>query len=204
MLVGHTKFAPDWAFGLLKQKFRRTPVGCLDDMVRVVEQSASINKAQLVGKEDGTVLVNQYNWAAFFDPIFRRNAFDGIKSFHHLVFEDTKPGKVTVRMDTDGKETVLEVLRKQHKNWKPLADVLPAVIPPPGLPRKRLEYLHEKIREFVPMDKQDIVCPHPDTILSGPPGSSAPSSLASSPAPSPSPPSSPPPPPKRCRRRPES
>ena len=68
MLVGHTKFAPDWAFGLLKLKFRRTPVGCLDDMVRVVEQSASINKAQLVGKEDGTVLVNQYNWAAFLTP----------------------------------------------------------------------------------------------------------------------------------------
>ena len=68
MLVGHTKFAPDWAFGLLKQKFRRMPVGCLDDMARVVEQSASINKAQLIVKEDGTVLVEQYDWATFFGP----------------------------------------------------------------------------------------------------------------------------------------
>ena len=63
MLVGHTKFAPDWAFGLLKQKFRRMPVGCLDDMVKVVQQSASINKAQLVGLEDGTTIVKQCDWA---------------------------------------------------------------------------------------------------------------------------------------------
>ena len=32
MLVGHTKFAPDWCFGLLKQKYHRTPVGCLADL----------------------------------------------------------------------------------------------------------------------------------------------------------------------------
>ena len=30
IVVGHTKFAPDWCFGLLKQCFRRTHVGCLD------------------------------------------------------------------------------------------------------------------------------------------------------------------------------
>ena len=39
-----------------------------------------------------------------------------------------------------------------------------AKIIPPGLPRERLEYLYTKIREFVPEDKQDIVCPHPDSV----------------------------------------
>ena len=115
MFVGHTKFAPDWAFGLLKQKFRRTPVGCLDDMVKVVQQSASINEAQLVGLEDGTTIEEQRDWATYFSDYFCRNAFDGIKSFHHLVFD----GKVVVRRDTDGQETTLEVLRKQHRSWKP-------------------------------------------------------------------------------------
>ena len=37
MIVGHTKFAPDWCFGLFKQRFRRTKVGCLADIARVVE-----------------------------------------------------------------------------------------------------------------------------------------------------------------------
>ena len=57
LLVGHTKFAPDWCFGLLKQKFRKTLVGCLEDLARVVDQSAHTNHAQLVVMEDGTVLV---------------------------------------------------------------------------------------------------------------------------------------------------
>ena len=47
LIVGHTKFAPDWAFGLLKQHFRKTRVNCLDDLVRVVEGSAKVNHAQL-------------------------------------------------------------------------------------------------------------------------------------------------------------
>ena len=44
MMVGHTKFAPDWAFGLLKQKFKRTPVRCLDDLLKMVCNSAAVNK----------------------------------------------------------------------------------------------------------------------------------------------------------------
>ena len=40
LIVGHTKFSPDWCFGLFKQAFRRTKVGCLDDIARVVEESA--------------------------------------------------------------------------------------------------------------------------------------------------------------------
>ena len=49
LIVGHTKFLPDWCFGLFKQAFRRTKIGCLDDIVKVVESSAVVNHAQLVG-----------------------------------------------------------------------------------------------------------------------------------------------------------
>ncbi len=89
MMVGHTKFAPDWAFGLLKQKkrFRKSVVGCLDDMVRVVNESASVNVAQLVGSESGNTFVHQYNWSDYFHRFYKHQAFDGIKSFHHLTFD---------------------------------------------------------------------------------------------------------------------
>ena len=53
LIVGHTKFSPDWCFGLFKQTFRRTKIGCLDDIVKVVESSAVVNHAQLVGTQDG-------------------------------------------------------------------------------------------------------------------------------------------------------
>ena len=79
LIVGHTKFAPDWCFGLLKRAFRRTRVVCLDDIVRVVEESAEVNHAQLVGAQDGTVIVSMYDWAGYFDPYFKQAAFKGIK-----------------------------------------------------------------------------------------------------------------------------
>ena len=46
----------------------------------------------------------------------------------------------------------------------------PRIATTDGLPRERLEYLHNKIREFVPADKQDIVCPHPDSVPVASPG----------------------------------
>lgn len=83
LLVGHTKFAPDWCFGLLKQKFRKTKVGCLADIAKVVNTSAVVNHAELVGNEDGTVLVTQYDWAKSF---IRDKPFKALKALHHLVF----------------------------------------------------------------------------------------------------------------------
>ena len=68
LIVGDTKFSPDWYFG---QAYQRTKIGCLDDIVRVVEKSAEANHAQLVGTQDGRVLVPVYHWAAFFDHPFR-------------------------------------------------------------------------------------------------------------------------------------
>ena len=71
LLTGHTKFAPDWCFGLIKRLYRRTKVSCLDDIVKVVEASATCNVAQLVGDQQGNVLVKTYNWLDFFDAHFR-------------------------------------------------------------------------------------------------------------------------------------
>ena len=74
LIVGHTKFAPDWYFGLLKKEFRRTRVGCLDNIVQVVEQLADMNHAQLIGAQDGSVIVPMYDWTGYFDPFFRQVA----------------------------------------------------------------------------------------------------------------------------------
>ena len=85
-IVGHTKFSPDWCFGLFKQAYRRTKIGCLNDIVKVVESSAAVNHAQLVGTQDGEVLVPTYDWAKFFDNPFKQKAFQGIKATHHVTF----------------------------------------------------------------------------------------------------------------------
>ena len=81
MVAGHTKFGPDWCFGLLKQKFRRKPVSCLNDMVRVTDESTTtgVNVAQLVCTEDQEIKLPLYNWQTFladsFTPLLRMKQF---------------------------------------------------------------------------------------------------------------------------------
>ncbi len=63
LVVGHTKFAPDWCFGLFKRLFKRTKIGSLKTIVEVAESSAKCNHAQLVVDEEGRVIVPIYDWA---------------------------------------------------------------------------------------------------------------------------------------------
>ena len=46
LIVGHTKFSHDWLF---KQLYRRSKIGCLDDIARVVEECAVVNYMQIMG-----------------------------------------------------------------------------------------------------------------------------------------------------------
>ncbi|KAM9503588.1 uncharacterized protein ACWYII_000816 [Salvelinus alpinus] len=64
LITGHTKFAPDWCFGLIKQRFRETRVNTLSEIAGIVKDSTvtGVNIPQLVGLEDGTVLMKSYGW----------------------------------------------------------------------------------------------------------------------------------------------
>ena len=196
LVVGHMKFAPDWCFGLVKQKFRKTLVGCQDDLLRVVNQSATTNVGQLVGKEDGTTVMQQYDWAGYFSEFFKNLAFKGIKKWRHLVFSSAHPGKAVVRGHCSAEGETISLLKKDHLNWKPRPDDLPSVLPPPGLSLDRQQYLYNKIRQFVPDEHKDTVCPYPGTGASP---ATPTSSLA--PSPQPSPPSTPPPTRRRRRKK---
>ena len=199
MLAGHTKFAPDWGFGLLKQKFRKTKVNSLAELAATVETSAVHNFAQLVGTEDGTSIVPMYDWTRFLKPHFKR--LQGILSYRHFTVTAADPGVVEVKRTA---ESVGKKLKLIKGNWTPDKDDLPPVIPPPGLSIDRQWYLYDNIREFCSRDTQDITCPLPavprtDTSeeFTSPPQSpqSTQSSLLSSPPPSP--PSRRPPPAKK-------
>ena len=72
MVPGHTKFGPDWAFGLAKKKLCRSELHCLSDIADAIEASSKVNRAQLCGHENGQVVVYTYDWATFSSPIFKR------------------------------------------------------------------------------------------------------------------------------------
>ena len=99
MMVGHTKFAPDCCFGVLKRKFRREKVSCLDDLAAVVEASSVSNTAQLVGQENGTTYVNMYDWTPFLAPHFKK--IPGMKQYHHFEITSDMPGVLRLKMFAD-------------------------------------------------------------------------------------------------------
>ena len=82
LLVGHTKFTPDWCFGLFKRLFKRTKVSTLEEIAGVVQRSSAVNYPQVVGSYDGTSLVHFYNLNSLFDS--KTTALKGIIKFHHL------------------------------------------------------------------------------------------------------------------------
>jgi len=164
MISGHTKFSPDWCFGLLKQRFRRTPVSTLADIEEVVRLSTvtGVNKPQLVGSEDGTVIVPTYDWQSFLEPYFK--TLTGIKVLHHFRFSHLTPGVIYYRVTPTCQEQSMQLLKS--------VDRLPSIdgpleLKPPGLPLARQWYLFQKIREFTRDDAQDVTCPKPMIAAEG-------------------------------------
>ena len=163
LLVGHTKFAPDWCFGLFKRLYKRTKVNCLDDIADVVRNSASVNHPQLVGHQDGTSIVPFYDWSNYFEEHTTKTALKGISQMQHFRFNAAFPGYVFVKESSDGEERLIKLVK--DITWKPSLSNLPDIIPPPGLTLERQWYLHQKIREFCSENTKDIVCPFPTRPL---------------------------------------
>ena len=157
--VGHTKFVPDWCFGLLKQQYQRTNIGCLDDIVQAVNSSATPDVAQLVGSQSGEMIVPTYNWSSYFDEHTVKTALKGIKKMQHFHFSSRFPGQVKVYNELDGNEKTITLCK--DPSWTPTPTDLPEYIVPPGLSLEHQWYLHDKIWEFCPDSCQDIVCPRP-------------------------------------------
>ena len=162
--VGHTKFSPDWCFGLFKQLYIKTNIGCLDDIVQAVNASATPNVAQLVGSQSGESIVPTFNWSDYFNEHTIKTALKGIKKMQHFHFYHHFPGQVKVRSESDGTERTID-LRKEP-SWLPAATELPARIVPPGLSLERQWYLFEKVREYCPDHCKDLVCPTPRETIS--------------------------------------
>ena len=162
LVVGHTKFSPDWCFGLFKRLYKRTKVGSLKAIADVTNKSAECNFVQLVSREDGSTIVPTYDWTTFFVPHFKK--LPGIKKIHHFRMSSSQPGVVFIKEHSDTTEVKVNMLKQP---WSPEKDNLPDVIPPRGLSAERQWYLYEQIRPFCPDHDKDTTCPLPSVPKPG-------------------------------------
>eukprot|EP00064_Thunnus_orientalis_P018752 superscaffoldBa00004421_g18858 len=114
LTAGHTKFAPDWCFGLFKKRFHHTPVSSLENICRAMSSStseSSVNIPQLIGDETGQVFVQTHDWHSFLTPSFK--PLPGMKTYHHFRFTCTVPGMVFAKEFANMEEEPFLLLRDE-------------------------------------------------------------------------------------------
>ena len=132
-------------------------MGSIDDIAKVVKDSAVVNFPQLVGTLEGDTLVPAYKWDEFFVPHLAKLV--GIKRYR---FSADMTGYVFVKKYSDSEEHQIKLL--MDESWAPHTAVMPEEIAKPGLSLERQEYLYEKIREFCPDQEKDRLCPKPVNV----------------------------------------
>ena len=108
LIIGHTKFSPDWCFGLLKQRFRCCKIACLADLEQVVHESAEANVPQLLVTQDGDVIMPTYNWTSLVAGHLYK--LKNINKCQHVTFAASQPGNVCVKLQSDGKDDHISVI----------------------------------------------------------------------------------------------
>ena len=156
MLAGHTKFAPDRCFGIIKKSYRSRFVSSLYYIAEAIEESSVIrtNLAQIIGHPDGTTVVPVFDWTKFFNGVFQ--IVPGLLKYHHFRVDSTEPGIVFAREFADSDEIRINILKSSF----PVGH--PDIIPPKGLLPERKQYLFKEIRQFCKAGYEDLVAPHPD------------------------------------------
>ena len=159
LVAGHTKFAPDRCFGLLKKAYKVSYVSSLYEFARLVETSSStgVNKAQLVGTHNGRVIVPVYDWISFLGQYFKK--LPNITKFHHFRFSRENPGMVFYKELVSSPEQSFMLLKRNV--FLPSPSTLPNEINPEGLTEERKNYLYREIRQFCKTGTEDLVAPAP-------------------------------------------
>ena len=159
LIAGHTKFAPDSCFGLIKKVYKVTYVSSLYEFAQLVETSstAGVNKAQLVGTHNGRVIVPVYDWSTFLGQYFKK--LPNIKKSHHFRFSRENPGVVFYKEFASSPEQSFMLLK--NNAILPSASTLPDEIYPDGLSVECKNYLYRKIRQFCKPGNVDFVAPAP-------------------------------------------
>jgi len=165
MISGHTKFGPDYGFGIFKRLYRHAEVNSVDEVCNLMSGSKLLI-AEPVGTEQGEVRIPCYDWQSKFASLGK---ISGIKQNHHFSFDRVKPNVCSVR--TYAQSAVAETT----VDWdnESMSSEMPEILIPAGLSHARKEYLYAKIRKYVSNDMKDRLCPKPADAVEDMPETSA-------------------------------
>ena len=164
LLKGHTKFSPDGGFGMMKKRYRRANASTIEhvaDEVRKSTRETKRNEAIILGKEDFG------NWRSALQRFF--NPLKGVSTFCIFTFDKTYPmGEVHACKHEADTVEIHNVLQPEVRPEDLLSDSAfvnlheqLAPLEQPQMQAKKQWDVYEKVRPYVPVEYQDIVCPQP-------------------------------------------
>jgi len=154
LITGHTKFSPDWCFGLIKKRLRRTQVDSMGCIASVVESSSTSNSAHVIGPDPSTASVRFFKWTEFLSKYFRK--VKDIKAHQHFHFSQAG---LVIKKFSNSEEVPLSLVKTEVPQ-----EAMPETTELPGLDNKRQKYLYNEIRPFVREEFKDTVCPKPAVV----------------------------------------
>ncbi|HAI68453.1 MAG TPA: hypothetical protein DCM38_03335 [Gammaproteobacteria bacterium] len=166
MIVGHTKFAPDGYFGLIRKRYQQSNIYTYEDLVPTILNSSENGHNTCQPTRDyGTSRNSQSliyrDWSSWLLKFFRK--LPDVTKYRHFKITKNKPGIVFLKKTIDGNETEVQLLKKEVPFGKDKAFGLPSQIFPKGLSLERQWYLYEQIRMHIPNERdKDATCPKPN------------------------------------------
>ena len=145
LVVGHTKFSPDWCFGLFKCRYRRTNVSSLRSIAQLVNDSTECNISQWLKKM--RVWSFQLTSGQTFCSLYE-HCDQKVSSLHDVFISS---------MLCFHKGALWFIWSEDWSSQRAMEDELPEAVPPKDLSAERQWYLHEQIHS----EDKDTVCPLP-------------------------------------------
>jgi hypothetical protein len=155
LVAGHTKFAPDWHFGIWKVKWRDSDTETMQQVASTVLNSSrhGHNIPQLI--DDPEKPVAYFQWKSFLERYFK--PLKQLSKYHHFFASAIEPGVITCKEYVNSEEVKINLLKQM-----PPRDLLPDEKKCEGLDAARQWYLFEQIGQFFKSDiAKDTVCPKP-------------------------------------------
>jgi len=133
MIVGHTKFAPDGYFGLIRKRYRRSNIYTYEDLIQtILDSSESGHNICQSGRNDGISNNSEQliyrDWSSWLLKFFKK--LPDITSYRHFKIVKNKPGMVLLKKTIDGDETEIQLLKRDVPFGKNKSFRLPTIIRP--------------------------------------------------------------------------
>ena len=149
MVRGHTKFGPDRHFGMIKKRFEKQNCYTIAHIQQTINESSVLNRSKVFPSRR----FKQYREPL--DAIF--NDLVGISGYQCFWLSSEWKGKVKVRKSVTGSFSEIRVAKEAGTEFQ----FTPVVLQKPGLKAIKQKELYTKVRQFVPDEYKDELCPIP-------------------------------------------